>query len=116
MEISTEQTSIEAKFRGQGIPMPPSDLIFDDGEPLESPRHRIAMNLLVCPVQSALQDQSDFFAGGNMFVYYSQTKAMNQDFRGPYFFVILDVEGSFEQRELTLIDYSIPNVSLQTSQ
>jgi len=26
-------------------PMPPTDLIFDDGEPLESKRHRIAMNL-----------------------------------------------------------------------
>ncbi len=28
-------------------PMPPTDLIFDDGEPLESNRHRIAMNVLI---------------------------------------------------------------------
>ncbi|MBD2528350.1 hypothetical protein H6G97_01765 [Nostoc flagelliforme FACHB-838] len=28
-------------------PMPPTDLIFDDSEPLESNRHRIAMNVLI---------------------------------------------------------------------
>lgn len=32
-------------------PMPPTDLIFDDGEPLESNRHRIAMNLLICSLK-----------------------------------------------------------------
>jgi Uma2 family endonuclease len=98
MEISTEQASLQAEVHDQDIPMPPSDLIFDDGEPLESPRHRIAMNLLIRSVRSALQDRSDFFAGGNMFVYYSRTQAMNQDFRGPDFFVTLDVDGSRERR------------------
>ena len=29
------------------IPHPPTDLVFDDGEPWESNRHRIAMNVLV---------------------------------------------------------------------
>ncbi len=28
-------------------PIPPTDLIFDDGEPLETNRHRIAMNTLI---------------------------------------------------------------------
>jgi len=28
-------------------PIPPTDLIFDDREPLESKRHRIAMNVLI---------------------------------------------------------------------
>ncbi|MCU0550573.1 MAG: Uma2 family endonuclease [Leptolyngbya sp. Prado105] len=105
MEISTEQASIQAEVQHQDVPMPPTDLIFDDGEPLESPRHRIAMNLLVRSVQSALQGgsasrsaRSDFFAGGNMFVYYSRTQAMNQDFRGPDFFVTLDVDGSRERK------------------
>jgi Uma2 family endonuclease len=98
MEISTEQVSIQAEVHGQDIPMPPSDLIFDDGEPLESPRHRIAMNLLIRSVQSALQDRSDFFAGGNMFVYYSRTQLMNQDFRGPDFFVTLDIDSSRERK------------------
>jgi len=32
-------------------PMPPLDLIFDDGEPLESNRHRIAINILIRSLQ-----------------------------------------------------------------
>lgn len=75
-------------------PQPPSDLVFDDGEPLETNRHRIAMNVLIDSTLSALADRSDFFAGGNMFVYYSRNQAMNRDFRGPDFFVALDVDGS----------------------
>ncbi|MGF1481307.1 MAG: Uma2 family endonuclease [Cyanophyceae cyanobacterium] len=78
--------------------MPPTDLVFDDGEPLESNRHRIAMNVLIDAVNSALDDRSDFFAGGNMFVYYSRSQAMNRDFRGPDFFVALDVDGTRERQ------------------
>ncbi len=77
---------------------PPTDLIFDDGEPLETNRHRIAMNVLIRSVQQALSDRSDFFAGGNMFVYYSLEQAMNRDFRGPDFFVALEVEGNRERQ------------------
>ena len=34
-------------------PMLPTDLIFDDGEPLETNRHRIAMNTLIRSLQQA---------------------------------------------------------------
>lgn len=63
-------------------PMPPTDLIFDDGEPLKSNRHRIAMNVLIRSLQQAWADRNDFFTGGNMFVYYSSEQARNRDFRG----------------------------------
>jgi len=79
-------------------PTPPTDLVFDDGEPLESNRHRIAMNVLIRSVQQALASRSDFFAGGNMFVYYSRNQTMNRDFRGPDFFVVLEVDGSRERQ------------------
>ncbi len=79
-------------------PLPPTDLIFDDGEPLESNRHRIAMNVLIDSALQALSDRSDFFTGGNMFVYYSRNQAMNRDFRGPDFFVALDVAGDRERQ------------------
>ncbi len=75
---------------------PPTDLIFDGGEPLESNRHRIAMNTLIRSAQQALAERSDCFIGGNMFVYYSRDQAMNKDFRGPDFFVALGVD---KQRE-----------------
>jgi Uma2 family endonuclease len=75
-------------------PMPPTDLIFDDGEPLESNRHRIAMNVLIRSLQNAWADRDDFYTGGNMFVYYSRTQAKNREFRGPDFFAVRDVDGT----------------------
>lgn len=78
-------------------PMPPTDLIFDDGVPLESNRHRIAMNLLIRSMLVALADRNDYFVGGNMFVYYSSTQAKNRDFRGPDFFTVLGVDGNKER-------------------
>ncbi|MEB3884861.1 Uma2 family endonuclease [Lyngbya sp. CCY1209] len=79
-------------------PSPPTDLIFDDGEPLESNRHRIAMNVLIRSAQQALLPRPDSFVGGNMFVYYSRHQAMNRDFRGPDFFAVLGVEGDRERQ------------------
>ncbi|WP_442948865.1 hypothetical protein [Nostoc sp.] len=57
--------------------MPPTDLIFDDGEPFESNRHRIAMNVLILSLQQAWADRNDFFAEGNMFIYYNSTQVRN---------------------------------------
>lgn len=79
-------------------PSPPTDLIFDDGEPLESNRHRIAMNLLIRAAQQSLASRPDSFVGGNMFVYYSRRQAMNRDFRGPDFFAALGVEPERERQ------------------
>ena len=75
-------------------PMPPTDLIFDDGEPMESNRHRIAINVLIRSINQAWAERNDFFAGGNMFIYFSRSQAKNRDFRGPDFFVVLDVDDS----------------------
>jgi Uma2 family endonuclease len=77
---------------------PPTDLIFDDGEPLESNRHRIAMNVLIRSLQQAWQERTDFYTGGNMFIYYSSTQVRNRDFRGPDFFAVLDVDGIRERQ------------------
>jgi len=75
-------------------PLPPTDLIFDDGEPLETNQHRVAMNVLIRSYQQYRADQTDFYVGGNMFIYYSTAQVKNRDFRGPDFFVVLDVEGT----------------------
>jgi Uma2 family endonuclease len=78
--------------------MPPTDLIFDDGEPLETNRHRLAMNTLIRSLQQAWADRNDFFTGGNMFIYYSSAQARNRDFRGPDFFAVLDIDGSYPRQ------------------
>jgi Uma2 family endonuclease len=77
---------------------PPTDLVFDDGEPLESSRHRVAMNLLIAAYRHYRSNETDFYTGGNMFVYYSTSQVRDRDFRGPDFFVVLDVDGEKERQ------------------
>ncbi len=72
----------------------PIDLITDDGEPMESNNHRVSMNVLIQSLKYQWRDRQDFFVGGNMFVYYSINQVKNQDFKGPDFFVVLDVDGT----------------------
>jgi Uma2 family endonuclease len=75
-------------------PAPPTDLIFDDGEPLESDRHRVSMNVLIRSLKHFRSPEQDFFTGGNMFIYFSNERVFNKDFRGPDFFVVLNVDGA----------------------
>jgi Uma2 family endonuclease len=96
-EITSEQALPPWEIHDWVTP-PPTDLIFDDGEPLETNRHRIAMNVLIDSALSAPKDRSDSFVGGNMFVYYSRNQKMNRDFRGPDFFAVLNVDGSRERK------------------
>jgi len=77
---------------------PPTDLVFDDGVPLESNRHRIAMNVLIASLHEVLDPREDYFTGGNMFVYYSTEQIRNRDFRGPDFFAVLNVDGNKERQ------------------
>ncbi len=88
----------------QDFPYPPTDLPYDDGEPLESNRHRIAMNVLIDGAYAALAERDDFFAGGNMFLYYNVDQARNRDFRGPDFFVTLGVDGRKERKYWAIWD------------
>jgi Uma2 family endonuclease len=76
------------------IPRPPSidELVTDDGEPLESNRHRLQMTLLIETLEFAWAGRDDYFVGGNMFLYYSALQAKKYDFRGPDVFVVLGTE------------------------
>ncbi len=79
---------------------PPQELIFDDGEPLETARHRNAMNLLIDSLRNSWKNRSDFYVGGNMFVYYTSAQLSSKPplFRGPDFFLVLDTDGSTERK------------------
>ena len=78
----------------RSFPTPPrsQDLIDDDGEPLETARHRQQMEVLIQSLELAWADRKDFYAGGNMFLYFSETQARKNDFRGPDFFVVLGTD------------------------
>lgn len=77
---------------------PDTDLPYDDGEPLESHWHHLQINLLGDMLHQHWQGRTDFFAGGNMFVYYSMQQVRNRDYKGPDFFVVTGVDGNRERR------------------
>lgn len=74
--------------------LPDIDLPSEDGEPLESHWHRLQINLLAELLYHHWQGRSDFFAGGNMFIYYSLQQARTRSYRGPDFFVVQHVDGT----------------------
>lgn len=94
IEITTELELLTDEGVIWEPPAPPDDLIFDDGEPLETNRHRIAMNVLIRSLKHGWTERKDIFVGGNMFVYYSSKQARNRDFKGPDFFVVLGVDNN----------------------
>ena len=68
----------------------PFDLVYDDGEPLESGWHVFQFHLLLDLIPRAMTEQGrkDTYTGGNMFVYYSVDQARKvatgrSYFRGP---------------------------------
>ncbi|PMB21073.1 Uma2 family endonuclease [Fischerella thermalis] len=79
----------------QGIPedviLPPSDL-YSDEPPLESELHLEQIMLLLKCLKWLWRGRTDFYAAGNLTIYYSLNKSKSEDFRGPDFFVVLDTE------------------------
>jgi Uma2 family endonuclease len=71
---------------------PPSSeaLVCDDGEPMDTARHRQQMTVLIESLESAWSHRTDFYVGGDMFLYFSETQVRKNDFRGPDVFVVLD--------------------------
>jgi Uma2 family endonuclease len=78
--------------------IPDIELPDEDGEPLESHWHRLQINLLCDALDQHWQGRTDFFAGGNMFVYYSLEQARNRDYKGPNFFVVKGVDRTRPRR------------------
>jgi Uma2 family endonuclease len=77
------------------IPMPPTDLPYDDGEPMESPWHYGNATLLLSSyVAHRGGRRDDYYIGANMFIYYSAEQARNRDYKGPDVFIVKDVDGT----------------------
>lgn len=78
----------------EGVIFPDSELYIDE-PPLESSLHLQQMLLLLKCLEWWWRDQqhfNDFFAAGNLTIYYSQRQHKSEDFRGPDFFVVLNTE------------------------
>jgi Uma2 family endonuclease len=76
-----------------------NDLPEEDGEPLETNWHRAQINLLIDVVTTRWRDRQDFFVGGNLFIYYSPEQVLNRDYKGPGFFVVKGVDGSYSRNK-----------------
>jgi Uma2 family endonuclease len=78
---------------------PDIELPEEDGVPLESNWHRAQIDLLIDIVTYRWRDRKDFFIGGNMFIYYSLRQARDRDYKGPDFFVVKDIDGSYNRQK-----------------
>ncbi|MCZ7568597.1 MAG: Uma2 family endonuclease [Ardenticatenaceae bacterium] len=77
------------------IELPPTDLPYDDGEPMESPWHFGNAALLVAGYVAARGGRrDDYFVGANMFLYYSTRQVRDQDYKGPDVFIVKNVDGA----------------------
>lgn len=59
---------------------------------MESPWHRAAIDLLIAVVSWFWRERSDFYVGGNMFLYYFRRPRRKPLVRGPDFFYVKGVE------------------------
>ncbi len=70
---------------------PPGDL-YSDEPPLESSLHLQQLILLLKCLDWLWKDRTDYFAAGNLTIYYSPNQRKSEDFRGPDLFVVLGAE------------------------
>ena len=70
---------------------PPSD-IYSDEPPLETYLHLQQMLLLINCLDWLWREREDYFAAGNLSIYYSPRRIKSENFRGPDFFVVLGTE------------------------
>ncbi|MEH1973160.1 MAG: Uma2 family endonuclease, partial [Nostoc sp.] len=75
----------------ESIIFPPGD-IYSDEPPLESDLHREQIDLLIRLIKWWWRDREDFYATGNLTIYFSPNQKKSEEFRGPDFFVVLDTE------------------------
>ncbi|MDZ8186094.1 MAG: Uma2 family endonuclease [Nostoc sp. ChiSLP02] len=82
----------------ESIIFPPGD-IYSDEPPLESDLHREQIDLLIRLIKwwwrdayGGLSLRENFYATGNLTIYFSPKQKKSEEFRGPDFFVVLDTE------------------------
>jgi Uma2 family endonuclease len=76
---------------GDKVIFPPGDILSDE-PPLESDLHREQIDLLIRILKLWWRDKQDFYASGNLTIYYSPNQKKSESFRGPDFFVVLGTE------------------------
>ncbi|MEY2912310.1 MAG: hypothetical protein RLZZ184_1619 [Cyanobacteriota bacterium] len=73
------------------VTFPPSDL-YSDEPTVETELHLEQIMLLIKCLKWLWKDRYDFYAAGNLTIYYSPNQKKSEYFRGPDFFVVLGTE------------------------
>jgi Uma2 family endonuclease len=73
------------------VTCPPTDL-WSDEPPLESDLHLQQIIILLSCLELLWQEKNDYYASGNLTIYYNEEQLKKRDFWGPDFFVVLDTE------------------------
>jgi len=89
--VTTQDNQATAASESAEIVVPPCDLYSDEPQ-LESDLHLRQILALLTSLEWLWQDRQDFFASGNLTIYFSPKQIKSQDFRGPDFFVVLNTE------------------------
>jgi Uma2 family endonuclease len=98
------------------IPRPPpgeNELPYDDGEPMETGRHRRQMDLSIESLEGHWVDRDDMAIEGNMALYFSELQAKKNDFRAPDIFVVLDTVRRDRKSWVVWQEERTPNVVIE---
>jgi Uma2 family endonuclease len=95
--------------------LPQIELPEEDGELLETNWHRNQLNLLIDVVRYRWRERDDFFAGGNMFIYYSLQQVRNPDYKGPDFFIVQGIDGRYPRQKWVVWEENgrYPNIIIE---
>jgi len=92
----------------------PTEEIYSDEPTLESDLHLRQIILLLTSLESLWQDRNDFYAMGNLSIYWSPKQIKRKDFLGPDFFVVLDTVRRFRKSwAVWQENYKFPNVIVE---
>ena len=91
MTIAQDLETLQSEPEFEDIECPPGDLESQE-PPLESYLHLQQLLLLMTCLDWLWKDKNDYFAAGNLTIYYSPEQQKTQNFRGPDFFVVLNTE------------------------
>ena len=111
MNLATlPRTSVELEL----LTLPNQDqLPYDDGENMETQRHKMQMDLLIEGLDPWLEKREDGYVGGNMFIYFSQSQLKNQDFKGPDFFAVTGVSKKERKSWVVWEEEKAPDVVIE---
>ncbi len=88
---SAQDLGIILEDTPEDVIFPPGDL-YSDEPPLETELHLRQILLLIQCLEWLWQERQDFYACGNMTIYYSPRQRKSEQFRGPDFFVVLNTQ------------------------